>query len=896
MKKHIAFITALVLSVGLLASCAKETGGTGGTSGGTGGTSAAARSEFTYVPQYVELPSDVAQMAKPLMLDGVMYFLADVTIGSETVTMAEGGGSYDVDITEQRLYAMNADGTNYRRLSAFAQGEIPETAEAGANWTVDKMIAADDASLWLYESGNFGYSDENGVYFDDTRSVLRRVSTSDGAELAAIDLTTLGEVAEEETGGALPEGAGARPAGTQGGGAMSSAMASMPGGGGNVMGALRSMGISLGFGNAYLRADAKGDLYVGDGMGSVRIFSADGTEKSTVELPQTVMMQDLINLPNGDVAVIYRDMSGVHVVAVDADAAALGAEFCVYNGSYNGVTYAGIADDGVSLLFYSSTGMFSVGADGKEKQLINWLESDVDANGIFVLGSPDGESILCMTGIQNDSFTTQMGRGTMSISFAGFGGGTTVPLEMLRLVKTPTADLPQRTELTLAVITLDQNLRAEVLRFNKRSQDYRIRVVDYSELGMDKLNTDIIMGNVPDIILADGLPISTYVERGILEDLFPYLDADTALGGRAAIMPAFLNALATGDALYRISSGFTVNTLAGNADLLGSGNGWTMDELNAVVAANPDSFLLPEDFDRATVLYRILSNNLDEYIDPVTGECKFNTPEFIKLMELLRDNFSEATAPSTTTGPNAGYGGGGVTTSAAPAMRIRLNETVELMSGKQLLQSTTLRGFDSLMQSNVQANGNPVFKGYPSAERNGNAFDTTLTLAMSSTCADKAGAWEFMRGILTSEYQTSNGGRGFTGGFPSNNSVFMEQAAEAMTEATEQETTMVLASTVGILNSDGGKDTDGDGVADIYPKGMLMGGEMTFIYYYAMTEAEFNRYMDFFNSITRVAEGSEKVVEIVSEELEAFFAGQKTAEATATVIQSRVRLFTDEQR
>ena len=879
MKKQIAFILAAAM---LLTTAACKTTAPEEKNNPSGTPVEAIRGEFAYVPQYVELPDAVTQMSQPVMIDGDLYFTAEVTIGTE---MLDNG--IVVDVVETRLYKLSVDGVTYSELSAYKPHPVPETADAGAYWRVDDIVDGGDGTLWVYENGNFGYSDENEVYIDDTQQLLRKISLTDGAELAVVDAAAIV--------GAPADIVNAGP-----GGSMQIT--------GDMRAAMNVMGISFGSAFSYLRADSEGNLYCGTNDGTIYIFAADGAARGMVAPQQNTTVIDLVNIPSGAVAQIYRDNTGTtHVREVLAATAQLGEDFCSYSGGgFSNPTYAGLANDGESLLFYNSTGAYTLDSSGAQTSILTWLDSDVEANGIFVLGAVSDTEILCMSGISNGGFSVAMGgSGSFTISSAFMGDTTSVPLELIRLVKTPIADIPVRTQLTLAVNAIDQNLRAEVLRFNKRSETHRINVVDYSQYnttedpsaGLTKLNTEILNGNIPDIILVRDLPVSTYAARGMLENLLPYIDADTALGGRDAIMPAFLNALMNGDKLHQISSGFTVSTLIGNSDIVGEGDGWTIDELNAVLAVNPYSFLLPEDVNRDAVLSEILSYNLDEYVNPETGECSFDTEEFIKLIEFIKANFSEGT--SYDTGMTMPGGMSGSTGSALPggaATRIRLGESTELLTGRQLLQSKTLRSFEDLMEAGMLAKGNPAFKGYPCESLDSNAFGTTLALAMSSKCADKDGAWEFMRGILTPEYQTSNGGRGYTGGFPSNAKVFEEQAQEAMTENTGADQRMSIISTAGFEFDDGGIDTDGDGVKDVYPKGVVLGADISTTYYYAMTRAEYDRYMAFFNSIVEVVETDNKILEIASDELGLFFSGQKTAQETATVIQSRAKLYVSEQR
>ena len=63
-------------------------------------------------------------------------------------------------------------------------------------------------------------------------------------------------------------------------------------------------------------------------------------------------------------------------------------------------------------------------------------------------------------------------------------------------------------------------------------------VKDYSEYntasdsnaGLQKLNTEIVAGMVPDILCTDGIPLKQYAAKGVLEDLWPFIDNDPELG------------------------------------------------------------------------------------------------------------------------------------------------------------------------------------------------------------------------------------------------------------------------------------------------------------------------------------------------------------------------------
>lgn len=129
------------------------------------------------------------------------------------------------------------------------------------------------------------------------------------------------------------------------------------------------------------------------------------------------------------------------------------------------------------------------------------------------------------------------------------------------LRKTPASEMTQRTILTFAANGISNYMRKAILEFNRRDPDYCIKLIDYSfyntaddkNAGITKLNTQIMSGNIPDIIQTRDLPYHIYASKGLFEDLYPNLDRDTKPGGRTAILPALRKAFETDGKLYRIA-------------------------------------------------------------------------------------------------------------------------------------------------------------------------------------------------------------------------------------------------------------------------------------------------------------------------------------------------------
>ena len=166
------------------------------------------------------------------------------------------------------------------------------------------------------------------------------------------------------------------------------------------------------------------------------------------------------------------------------------------------------------------------------------------------------------------------------------GKGSSAKISVVILTATPREELPEKTTLIYASLYLSYDARRKILDFNKRSDQYRIEVRDYAEydtdgkgqMALQKLNTEILAGNVPDILDTNNLPLRQYGAKGILEDLWPFIDSDPDLG-RDALMVRPLEANAQDGKLYEIFNSFSIQTAAGPSKIVGDSLSWTLADL-----------------------------------------------------------------------------------------------------------------------------------------------------------------------------------------------------------------------------------------------------------------------------------------------------------------------------
>ena len=139
--------------------------------------------------------------------------------------------------------------------------------------------------------------------------------------------------------------------------------------------------------------------------------------------------------------------------------------------------------------------------------------------------------------------------------------------------------------------------------------------------------------------------------------------------------------------------------------------------------------------------------------------------------------------------------------------------------------------------------------GFPVSEGSGSALLDYRNLAISADSSCKEGAWAFVKYFLSEDYQWESGA-----GFPIREDVLEEQIKAAC---------------------------DPNGIYNMESP---------------LSEEDAAQYMDFIKSVSQTQLFDQELIEIVTEECQVYFAGEKTAEETAEVIQRRASLYMAENK
>lgn len=495
--------------------------------------------------------------------------------------------------------------------------------------------------------------------------------------------------------------------------------------------------------------------------------------------------------------------------------------------------------------FFYQDGMYLYGYSletGEKTKIINWLDVDINSN--YVSGQvvkEDGTIFCVLNSWKEDAVQT----------------------ELVTAMKVPADSVPKKETLTMAVMYAGE-LYDKVVDFNRHNDKVRIQILDYSEFndyengdydaGRTKLLTEILSGNVPDIIALDQLPYKQFAAKGLLEDLYPYIERDPDMS-REDFFPNVFQALEVDGKLYEITPSFNVQTLIGAASVVGTKPGWTYQDLKDALATMPEG-CDPLDMytTREDMLRTLLCADMDHYVDWSTGKCSFESDDFIELLEFV-----------------------GMFPDSIPDDIEWESSSDRIAQGRQMLTSAYLYSVDSILWSDMQfGDAGCTYIGYPTNEGVGSMMYLDAGYGMSAACRNKDAAWEFLRSFLLKDAQEN------VWGIPVSKAVFQEKLDEVMTPeyVTDENGKIMLDENGEKMQVSRGSYWDDDGEHPIY----------------AMTREQADKLLEAITTCTKVYNNDDSIYKIVFEQAQAYFSGQKSARDVAKLIQSKVTIYVNEQR
>lgn len=588
--------------------------------------------------------------------------------------------------------------------------------------------------------------------------------------------------------------------------------------------------------NAYVQytaIDDKDNIYLSSGDSQIYLVDKKGTALGSIAIDEWV--NGLYVTKEGKVYLNQWGAEGPELYPVDVQTKSLGtpikSEIFSYN-SYNQMFYKGKETD---FLVSNAKGVYTYSVENDKKtELFDWLDADINSDTVQEVAElSDGRFFVMLRDYDVE-------RTEYSIAY---------------LTKTPAAEMVEKKELLYGTMWLNQDMRKNIIDFNKSSQEYHLSVKEYAENdyqeALVQFNNDVTGPNCPDIIGLDSINFSQYAGKGVFEDLYPYMEKDGVK--QEDYLENILKAYEADGKLYGILPQFMVSTTAAKASNVGNAEGWNLSEMLDFVESKEAENVFQYG-SRLSIFYYCIYNNIDEFIDWETGKCTFDGEDFSRVLEFAA-KFPEE--------PNYENNGEGI--------------SAKLRADKILLMQTSVSSVQEYQMMNGLFGENITFIGYPNAERKGNLIQSVNggAMAVSAKSKNKDGAWAFVKTLLSEEYQDGliKGYGNF--GFPIKKSSLEKQFKKDMTPE--------------YYEDENGKKVE-------QPK-TTWGYDDFEMKIYAATQEEIDAVKAMIASAEKISGSvSDELMNIITEETAAFFKGQKNVKDTADIIQNRIQIYVNEHR
>lgn len=845
-KKTLALLLAVCTLLGLLAGCGKK-------------DNTQQLSATVYVPKYLDLDIDVDYISGGCSDGENIYLIGERTEEIEqTIPGGEAGeeSTYTTYRNIYDIYRIALDGSGQvEKLPNYQAPEVPEGKDGSS--AVNDIAVSEDGSLWVTE-GLYIWGSTSAVYPEPGIAIDAPVARAEDAvaETEDADTADVDVPVEEPVEDEYSETVVRRKLDKDGNELARIDMSNLQTDMQSIIGE-----------DQYITTqsfDAAGNLYVST---ETKIYALDDQMKVRFELEGEDMWYELVPLSGGMMGMQKRNYddetqtSTNKLMTIDPEKQDWGKEYVMPNNAYN------IYPGGGDYLFYYQVNdaVFGFKADetaeggGTGERLFSWIEADISSDSVrnfFFL--PDGR-VAAILQEYDDNYENM----TVSVAL---------------MTPTPRSELPEKTTLVYASLYLSYDARRKIIDFNKKSETHRIEVKDYAEFDTDgtgqaslqKLNTEILAGTVPDILDTNGLPLRQYGSKGILEDLWPFIDNDPELG-RDKLMIRPLEANQQDGKLYEIFNNFSIRTVAGPTKIVGDRMSWTLADLREALTKMPEGCAIFGEGDtKDAMLDTVVSLNMDEFVDWQTGKCTFDSDQFKSLLEFCNTFAAEFNYDNYDWDEWEG-------------------EESRILNGKQMLMQSYLGNFDWTVQSlNALFNGEYSYVGYPREDGGcGSSFYFYQGVAMTSSCKDKDGAWSFIRQTLLPQVEESGDGRYgyryYSGNFYVNKADFDKTVEMALTPQYE-------------TDGDGNQILDEEGNPIPVYYGSIWVDDTTQIELKAPTQADVDKVLALYEQIDSIYRRDEKIMESVKEVATQYFAGDKPLDDAAALIQNKVTLYVNENK
>lgn len=422
--------------------------------------------------------------------------------------------------------------------------------------------------------------------------------------------------------------------------------------------------------------------------------------------------------------------------------------------------------------------------------------------------------------------------------------------------KIPPEEVPDKIELTIGMVYSNYDIKRQLIKFNRESSQYKLNLIDYSTIYsadrgemIKQINKEISTGSMPDILVVDTtFPIEKYISKGLLADIYPLIDNDPNLS-REDLLSNVLEAYSIDGKLYQMVPSFSIESMAMAKDEAHGRTSWTIEEAYNYWKSEGTNKIFCPDINRNEFMQLLISCTSDSYIDWEAGTCDFNSPTFKTSLEMLK-KIPDSTDKYHFDDPWA--------------------DTLQAFrTGDALVRKLTLSNYDDYIYTKDIFGKDIQIIGYPANDgQNGSVIRPSISFAISADTKSMDGVWEYIKRFLTYEWQ-SDSDKNYVLPIRKDALLAKEQASTERPHFTVQGQTYYY---------DRFSQIDNDTI--LPPLSMEEAEELT----------------KFIMSVNTSLKQDTNIENILAEDTQPYFIGQKPMETICKTIQSRIRLYIGESR
>lgn len=408
----------------------------------------------------------------------------------------------------------------------------------------------------------------------------------------------------------------------------------------------------------------------------------------------------------------------------------------------------------------------------------------------------------------------------------------------------------EKKQIVLAMVYSDENeirgdklLEEQIEIFNETHDDCEIVIKEYTRSdtlyddGVNVIEREIVSGEGPDIIDYRSDYSKSDVIGQYTEDLLPYIEADTEL--KEALYMNIVESFAISGKLYAIPLAYSLSTYVGRESEIGNVENWDfktmLDTFDRLGKKYPMGYNT-----KASIFGELLYDSFDDYIDWENGKSFFDSEEFRSMAEF------------------------------ANTFDYEYNQNMSSFELEDcVVQSIYIANvFDTAIAEGEMQTSDVVYAGYPSKT----GYGTLITpgsdvMAISMASKNKEYAWEFIKQLLLPDFQEKLNNRV---SLSVNRDVINSQLDRAMK-----------------VEMENGKDVVKETYCTSY--------EYERLPIYSITEKQRDDFVRLVENARISSTNDGKIYEIVCEEMEGYFAGQKTLDECIDNIENRVWIYISEK-